>query len=111
MISPKVTEPRARLSMLLGSLAALEIFLRAPVLFERAALYQRDLFLLYYPLVQATLRALAEGALPLRDPTSGFGQPLLGDPSCEILYPPVLLNLALPPHLAYAWFVSLHSIW
>ncbi len=74
------------------------------------ALYQRDLFLLYFPLVQSALRGLSEGALPLRDPTSAFGQPLLADPSCQILYPPVLLHLLFPPHLAYAWFVSLHSV-
>ncbi|MEO8361239.1 MAG: YfhO family protein [Vicinamibacteria bacterium] len=87
-----------------------EFALRSSVLLGVTALYQRDLFLLYFPLVQTVLHVLSQGALPLRDPSSAFGQPLLGDPSCQILYPPVAIHLLLPPHQAYAWFVSLHSI-
>lgn len=105
--------PRGRRSpaaLLLLIFALLELWLRAPVLFGGAALFQRDLMLVYFPLVQSALRELSLGALPLRDPTSAFGQPLLADPSCEILYPPVWLHLFLSPSLAYAWFVSLHSI-
>ena len=102
--------PRAATLALLMVLALYEFFLRAPVLLGALALYQRDLFLLYFPLVQSALRALSEGALPLRDPTSAFGQPLLADPSCQILYPPVALHLLFPPHQAYAWFVSIHSV-
>lgn len=75
-----------------------------------AALYQRDLFLLYFPLVQSVLKSVSEGALPLRDVTSAFGQPILGDPSCQVLYPPTWLHLILPPPQAYAWFVSIHSV-
>lgn len=81
-----------------------------PVLLGLGALYQRDLFLVYFPLVHSILRAVSEGALPLRDLTSGFGQPLLGDPSCQILYPPAWLHLLMEPPLAYGWFVSLHSV-
>ncbi len=102
--------PRAATLALFMALALYEFFLRAPVLLGALALYQRDLFLLYFPLVQSALRALSEGALPLRDPTSAFGQPLLADPSCQILYPPVALHLLFPPHQAYAWFVSIHSV-
>ncbi|MBX7185821.1 MAG: YfhO family protein [Vicinamibacteria bacterium] len=102
--------PRWAAFSLLMILALYEFFLRAPVLLGSLALYQRDLFLLYFPLVQSALRGLSEGALPLRDPTSAFGQPLLADPSCQILYPPVALHLLFPPHQAYAWFVSIHSI-
>lgn len=102
--------PRASTLALLAVLAGYEFLLRAPVLLGALALYQRDLFLLYFPLVQSALRGLSEGALPLRDPTSAFGQPLLADPSCQILYPPVALHLLFPPHQAYAWFVSIHSV-
>jgi hypothetical protein len=102
--------PRAATFALLAVLALYEFLLRAPVLLGTLALYQRDLFLLYFPLVQSALRGLSEGALPLRDPTSAFGQPLLADPSCQILYPPVALHLLFPPHQAYAWFVSIHSV-
>lgn len=110
MISYFHERPRAATFALFTVLAAYEFLLRAPVLLGALALYQRDLFLLYFPLVQSALRGLSEGALPLRDPTSAFGQPLLADPSCQILYPPVALHLLFPPHQAYAWFVSLHSV-
>ncbi len=102
--------PRAATLALLSIFAGFEFFLRFSVLLGSIALYQRDLFLLYFPLVQSALRGLSEGALPLRDPSSAFGQPLLGDPSCQILYPPVAIHLLLPPHQAYAWFVSIHSV-
>ena len=102
--------PRVATALLIFFLFGLEFLLRLPALLGMVALYQRDLLLLYFPLVQSALRGLSEGALPLRDATSGFGQPLLADPSCQILYPPVLIHFFLAPHLAYAWFVSLHSI-
>ncbi len=101
---------RASTLALLTVLAVYEFVLCAPVLLGTLAPYQRDLYLVYFPLVQSALRALSEGALPLRDLTSAFGQPLLADPSCQILYPPVALHLLFPPHQAYAWFVSLHSL-
>jgi hypothetical protein len=110
MIPSSSNQPRNRMLGLLLLLSGLEFFLRSPVLLGGVALHQRDLFLLYFPLVQSVLRALSEGALPLRDPTSAFGQPLLADPSCQILYPPVMVHLFFPPHQAYAWFVSMHSV-
>jgi len=103
-------KPRGSAFGWLALFAAYEFFVRSPILLGKLALYQRDLFLVYFPLVQSALRGLSEGALPLRDPTSGFGQPLLADPSCQILYPPVALHLLFPPHQAYAWFVSIHSV-
>lgn len=102
--------PRAAALGVLAIFATYEFFLRSPLLLGKVGLYQRDLFLLYFPLVQSALRGLSEGIAPLRDPTSAFGQPLLADPSCQILYPPVALYLLFPPHQAYAWFVSIHSV-
>lgn len=102
--------PRAAITALVLLFASVEFFFRSSILLGTVALYQRDLLLLYFPLVQSALRGLSEGALPLRDPSSAFGQPLLADPSCQILYPPVALHFFLPPHLAYAWFVSIHSV-
>ena len=104
--------PRARreVVLLVLVLAMIEFASRAPILLGTVALYQRDLMLVYFPLVQAILREVSQGAFPLRDPTSAFGQPLLADPSCEILYPPAWLHILLPPPLAYGWFVSLHTV-
>ena len=97
-------------ALLLLIFSILEFWLRAPVLLGSLALFQRDLMIVYFPLVQSALREISHGALPLRDPTSAFGQPLLADPSCEILYPPFWLHIFLYPSLAYGWFVSLHSV-
>jgi Bacterial membrane protein YfhO len=91
-------------------LAVIEFALRGPLLLGVTALYQRDLMLVYFPLVQTILREVSLGALPLRDPTSGFGQPLLADPSSHILYPPAWLHLLLSPPVAYGWFVSAHTV-
>ncbi|MEO8361238.1 MAG: YfhO family protein [Vicinamibacteria bacterium] len=111
------TVPRAMMSNrrvlatgLVVVFAALEFYLRMPVLLGHAALFDRDLFLLYYPLVHSVLRVLSEGALPFRDPTSAFGQSILGDPESQILYPLTWLNLVLPTHVAYAWFVSIQTV-
>ena len=101
---------RAATGTLLLFLGGLELLLRWPVLSGSLALYQRDLVLLYFPLVQSVLRQLSDGALPFRDPTSAFGQSILGDPESQLLYPPAWLHLFLSPPLAYAWFVSLHSV-
>ena len=101
---------RQHTALLLLILGVIEFTFRAPILLGTTALYQRDLMLLYFPLVQSALREISNGALPLRDPTSAFGQPLLADPSCQILYPPTWLHLFLPPSLAYGWFVSIHSL-
>ncbi len=110
MSEPRSGGFRREVGLLLLIFALLEVSLRASLLFGRLALFQRDLMLVYFPLVQSALREVSLGAWPLRDPTSAFGQPLLADPSCEILYPPVWLQILLPPSLAYAWFVSLHSV-
>lgn len=102
--------PRASVWVLLLSLSVVEFWLRFPVLSGARALYGRDLFPLYFPLVQTVLRVLSEGALPLRDPTTAFGQPMLANPDAQILYPPAWLHVVLPPALAYAWIVSIHSV-
>ena len=96
--------------LLLLILALIEVASRGSVLLGTVALYQRDLMLVYFPLIQAILREVSLGAFPLRDPTSAFGQPLLADPSCQILYPPAWLHILLPSPLAYGWFVSIHSV-
>ena len=55
-------------------------------------------------------RVLHEGAWPLWEPGLGFGQPLLADPSVQVLYPVTWLALALPWGLAYTGFVLVHLL-
>lgn len=102
--------PRRDVLALLLVLAMMEFVSRGSILLGTVALFQRDLMLVYFPLVQAILREVSLGALPLRDPTSAFGQPLLADPSCQILYPPAWLHILMPAPLAYGWFVSIHTV-
>lgn len=56
------------------------------------------------------MRALAEGALPLRDSTIGFGQPLLASPDTQILYPLGWLHLVFLPDQAYSLMVLAHFL-
>jgi hypothetical protein len=47
----------------------------------------------YFPVLVTAARALNDGALPLWNPLSNGGQPLLADPQAALLYPPTWLAL------------------
>lgn len=91
-------------------LLALSAFILRDVLFFGQAFFERDLAWLYFPQVEAFVRALAEGALPLRDSTIGFGQPLLASPDTQILYPLGWLHLVFLPDQAYSLMVLAHFL-
>ncbi len=91
-------------------LLAIALFLLRDVLFLGGAFYERDLLSVYAPTVQAFVRAVSEGAWPLRDPTTAFGQPLLGNPDAQVAYPPTWLNLIFLPERAYPFIVLLHYL-
>jgi hypothetical protein len=92
-----------------AGLAALVVFiLRAAI--AGGVLYRRDILLVWYPQVEGFVRALASGAWPLWNPSLGFGQPLLADPSAQILYPPTWLNLVLRPWQYYTLYVAAHML-
>ncbi len=93
-----------------AGLLALAAFVLRDVLFFGGAFFERDLAWLYFPQVEAFVRALAEGALPLRDPTIGFGQPLLASPDTQILYPLGWLHLVFLPDQAYSLMVLAHFL-
>ena len=80
---------------------ALAVLLYPGALLRGEAFFERDLHLDWYPRLAALGRALAEGAWPLWEPGLGFGQPLLADPSVQVLYPVTWLALALPWGAAY----------
>jgi len=77
-------------------------------LFRGEAFFERDLHLDWYPRMAALGRAVAEGAWPLWEPGLGFGQPLLADPSAQVLYPLTWVWLLLPWSIAYTAFVLVH---
>jgi len=72
-------------------------------------LYMRDVTVVWYPLASAFVRSVAEGSWPLWDPWRGFGKPLLADPNAMAAYPFTWLNLLLPLHTWFAWFVAAHA--
>lgn len=72
------------------------------------ALFERDLHLDWYPRVHTLVATVRSGFLPLWDLSIGFGQPLLGDPSAQVLYPTTWLALLIPPWTLYTVFAVLH---
>jgi hypothetical protein len=87
---------------------ALAVLLYPGALLRGEAFFERDLHLDWYPRLAALARSLGDGAWPLWEPGLGFGQPLLADPSVQVLYPVTWLTLALPWGVAYTGFVLVH---
>ncbi|MFI5183627.1 MAG: hypothetical protein ACHQNV_04450 [Vicinamibacteria bacterium] len=90
------------------SLLPLALFLFRDAVFGRGVLFRRDISLVWYPQVESFVRCVSSGSWPLWDPYRGFGQPLLADPSAQVLYPTTWLNLILPPWITYTIFVVVH---
>ena len=91
----------------LGILLLPLFFFRHAVL-GHGVLFRRDISLVWYPQVESFVRCISLGSWPLWDPYRGFGQPLLADPSAEVLYPFTWMNLIAPPWVVYACFVVVH---
>ncbi len=89
------------------ALLVLALF-REPLL--GGVLFRRDVHLIWVPQVEGFVRAVAEGALPLWDPSPAFGQPLLADPQAQVLYPPTWLNLLLRPWVYYTLYTLGHLL-
>jgi hypothetical protein len=81
---------------------------RAVVLGE--ALFERDLHLDWYPRALVFAATVRAGLPPLWDLSIGFGQPLLGDPSAQVLYPTTWLSLLLAPWTVYTVYAVLHLL-
>jgi hypothetical protein len=92
-----------------AAMALLVAFLLRDFLFGGAVFYKRDVHLVWHPQVEAFVRAVAAGSWPVWDPSPGFGQPLLADPSAQILYPFTWLNLVMLPWTYYTVFVAVHA--
>jgi hypothetical protein len=78
------------------------------VLFSEWVFWQRDISLYWYPQVEAFVRVVAGGSLPLWNPYMSFGLPFLADPSCQVLYPFTWLNLVLRPDIFYKVYTLFH---
>jgi len=99
--------PRRDVGVALGLFAVAIFFFRGAIL-GHGVLFRRDISLVWYPQVESFVRCIAMGSWPLWDPYRSFGQPLLADPSAEILYPFTWMNLVAPPWIVYTCFVVVH---
>jgi len=94
---------------LLG-LAAFPVLLFREAIFGGQTLFVRDIGTVWFPQVESFVRCVASGSWPLWDPYRGFGQPLLADPSSQVLYPPTWLNLLVRPWHYYTFFAVFHLV-
>jgi len=92
------------------ALTGLVLLLFRGAVFEGRVFHKRDIHLVWHPQVEAFVRAVAFGSWPVWDPSPSFGQPLLADPSAQVLYPPTWLNLILRPWTYYSLFVVCHTL-
>jgi hypothetical protein len=81
-----------------------------PAVFGGQVLFNRDIGLVWYPQIESFVRCIAAGSPPLWDMYRGFGQPLLADPSSQVLYPPTWLNLVMRPWHYYTLFAVSHLV-
>jgi hypothetical protein len=93
------------------ALAALMVFLFPRALLLGEAFYERDLAFDWVTQVEVFVRSVAQGSWPLWDNSIAFGQPLLADPSAQLLYPPTWLNLLMRPWTYYTLFAAGHLLW
>lgn len=100
----------ASLGLPLAGLALLVAALFPGLLFRGRVLYERDISTVWEPQVQAFVRAVTNGSLPLWDPQVSFGHPMLANPNRQVLYPFTWLNLLLPPGLFYTVYALVHLI-
>ncbi|HVQ28066.1 MAG TPA: hypothetical protein VMV21_00705, partial [Vicinamibacteria bacterium] len=91
-------------------LIALALWLFREALFFGGVFYKRDVHLVWHPQVEAFVRAVLGSAWPLWDPSLAFGQPLLADPSAQVLYPLTWLNLLMRPWQYYTLYAVLHFL-
>ena len=94
----------------LGLLAAAVAWLFREVLFFGKVYYVRDIHLVWHPQVEGFVRAVASGSWPVWNTSLAFGQPLLADPSAQVLYPLTWLNLVLSPGTYYSLYVVVHFV-
>jgi hypothetical protein len=80
-------------------------------LFTDQVFYERDILNYWGPHIEVFVRAVAEHALPLWNPYTGFGAPLLADPNFALAYPPTWLNLVMAPASYYKLLVVCHCAW
>ena len=91
-----------------AALAGLSLLVVKDAVLGGGAFFERDLLSVLTPGVEGFVQATKDGALPLRDMSSAFGQPMLGNPDAQIPYPTTWLHLLMLPERAYPLIFLLH---
>ncbi len=105
---PSESRGRVCLATILAFTALLAAYL--PGLIGRRTLFLRDIGSHQLPWRLLWAQQLRAGHLPLWDPLTLGGTPLLANPNTLALYPPVALFLVLPPHTALTLFILGHQL-
>jgi hypothetical protein len=100
-------EKEERLFLLALGLTLLSVFFFYS-LFLGEVFYLRDIFQNHYPVEKAAAGIIRSGDLPLWNPYQGFGEPLLADPTYNLLYPPMFLFYLLPTPYTFSLLIILH---
>ena len=73
-------------------------------------LFERDILTYWYEEVEVFVQTVAAGSWPVWDPWISFGQPFLGYPDTQVLYPFTWLNLVAGPAFVHTAFVLAHLV-
>lgn len=76
----------------------------------RRAFYDRDVAAFWTPRTETFVRTVAAGEPPFWDPHTGFGMPMLADPTFQVFYPFTWLSCLVPPGPAYTVLVAGHVL-
>ncbi|HET6897676.1 MAG TPA: hypothetical protein VFK70_04985, partial [Vicinamibacteria bacterium] len=104
----KVSWPDGRDAAAALGLLALLLALFWRLVFRGEVLYDRDIAAVFHPMAESFFRAWRAGSRPLWNPWFSFGEPMLANPSAQVLYPPTWLMLAVPPATYYTLYVLAH---
>jgi hypothetical protein len=100
----------ARERVALGLLGLFWAVVYLPPLFSARCLPARDVAATQAPWRTVWRDQVEAGHLPLWDPYSNQGRPLLANPNTMALYPGTALFLALDPESASAWHIAAHHL-
>jgi len=97
--------------MVLLTVVGLCGFMFWPALLGRACFAFRDAAHFYYPLFEFVSREWAAGRVPLWNPASNLGEPLLAQNTSSACFPGMLIFLLPVPYLlAYNWYIVGHLL-
>ncbi len=91
--------------------AAAPLVLFGPMLVRGEVLFWGTPMLQFVPWRQLAFEMLAEGVLPLWNPSLGMGAPLLANYQLGLLYPPNWLLFLTGAAWGHAFLMMLHLIW